>query len=52
MKKIGLVGGISWVSTIDYYRLINEGVNKELGGLQVAKIILNSINFASIQEKG
>jgi len=52
MKKIGLVGGISWVSTIDYYRLINEGVNKELGGLQAAKIILNSINFASIQGKG
>jgi aspartate racemase len=40
MKKIGLVGGISWVSTIDYYKLINEGVNKKLGGLQFAECLI------------
>ena len=36
MKKIGLVGGISWVSTLDYYKLINEGVNLRMGGLHFA----------------
>ena len=51
MKKIGLVGGISWVSTIEYYKLINEGVNKKLGGLQFAECIIYSLNFADIQEK-
>ncbi|WP_100335766.1 aspartate/glutamate racemase family protein [Hymenobacter chitinivorans] len=38
-KKIGLVGGISWVSTLDYYRLINEGVNDKLGGLHFAELL-------------
>ncbi|GLB54091.1 racemase [Neptunitalea chrysea] len=52
MRKIGLVGGISWTSTIDYYRYINEGVNQALGGLQSAEIVLNSLNFADIQDKG
>jgi aspartate racemase len=51
MKKIGLVGGISWVSTIDYYKLINEGVNQKLGGLQFAECLLYSLNFGDIQEK-
>lgn len=51
MKKIGLVGGISWVSTIDYYKLINEGVNKKLGGLQFAECLIYSVNFGDIQEK-
>ena len=51
MKKIGLVGGISWVSTIEYYKLINEGVNKKLGGLQFAECLIYSLNFADIQEK-
>jgi aspartate racemase len=51
MKKIGLVGGISWVSTIDYYKLINEGVNKKLGGLQFAECLIYSLNFGDIQEK-
>jgi aspartate racemase len=49
MKKIGLVGGISWVSTMDYYKLINEGVNKKLGGLNFADCIIHSLNFADIQ---
>jgi aspartate racemase len=51
MKKTGLVGGISWVSTIDYYKLINEGVNKKLGGLQFAECLIYSLNFGDIQEK-
>ncbi len=49
MKKIGLVGGISWVSTIDYYRFINEGVNKKLGGLNFAECIIYSLNFGDKQ---
>ncbi|OMQ11738.1 aspartate/glutamate racemase family protein [[Flexibacter] sp. ATCC 35103] len=51
MKKVGLVGGISWVSTIDYYKLINEGVNKKLGGLHFVECLIYSLNFADIQEK-
>jgi aspartate racemase len=49
MKKLGLVGGISWVSTIDYYRYINEGINKQLGGLNFAECIIYSLNFGDIQ---
>jgi len=45
MKKIGLVGGISWTSTIDYYRIINEETNKQLGGLNFAECIIYSVNF-------
>lgn len=52
MKKIGLVGGISWTSTLDYYRYINEGVNQALGGLQSAECIIYSLNFANIQDRG
>jgi aspartate racemase len=49
MKKIGLVGGISWVSTIDYYRFINEGINEKLGGLNFAECIIYSLNFDDFQ---
>jgi len=49
MKTIGLIGGITWHSTLDYYRLLNEGVNKKLGGFHAAKIILNSLDFAEIK---
>ena len=45
MKKIGLVGGISWTSTIDYYKLLNEEVNKKMGGLNFAECIIYSVNF-------
>ncbi|MDQ0595026.1 aspartate racemase [Chryseobacterium ginsenosidimutans] len=45
MKKIGLVGGISWTSTLDYYKLINEYTNEKLGGLHSAEIIIYSIDF-------
>ncbi len=45
MKKIGLVGGISWTSTQDYYRYINEETNSLLGGLNAAECIIYSVNF-------
>ncbi|MCF0074455.1 aspartate/glutamate racemase family protein [Dyadobacter sp. CY261] len=45
MKKLGLVGGMSWVSTVDYYRFINEEVNEKLGGLHFAECIIYSVNF-------
>jgi aspartate racemase len=51
MKKIGLVGGISWVSTLDYYKFINEGVNSKLGGLNFAECLIYSLNFGDVQEK-
>lgn len=48
MKTIGLVGGTSWVSTIDYYRIINATVNERLGGNESARIILHSVNYGEI----
>ena len=51
MRKIGLVGGVSWVSTIDYYRFINEGVNEQLGGLNFAECLIYSLNFGDVQDK-
>lgn len=50
MKKIGLIGGISWTSTIDYYKYINEEVNKKLGGLNFANCIIYSLNFNDFQK--
>ena len=50
MKTIGLIGGMSWESTVTYYQLINETVKKELGGLHSAKILLYSVDFAEIEE--
>lgn len=49
MKMLGLVGGTSWVSTAEYYRLINQQVNARLGGAQYAKCIIYSFNHADIQ---
>ena len=48
MKTLGLVGGTSWVSTLEYYRLLNEEINRRLGGLEAARCILYSLNFADI----
>ncbi|MEJ7768833.1 MAG: aspartate/glutamate racemase family protein [Chitinophagaceae bacterium] len=48
MKTIGLIGGVSWVSTIDYYRLINQGINAKLGGLNYSECIIYSFNYADI----
>ena len=50
MKTIGLIGGMSWESTVTYYQLINKTVKKELGGLHSAKILLYSVDFAEIEE--
>lgn len=52
MKRLGLLGGLSWVSTIDYYRYINEGINQRLGELEFAECILYSLNFGDIQRNG
>jgi aspartate racemase len=50
MKTIGLLGGMSWESTVGYYRVINEGVKKSLGGLHSAKIALYSVDFDPIEK--
>ena len=50
MKTIGLLGGMSWESTLGYYRAINEGVTKILGGLHSAKIIMYSVDFEPIEK--
>lgn len=49
MKTIGLIGGMSWESTMSYYRLINEGIKEQLGGLHSAKLVLVSVDFAEIE---
>lgn len=49
MKTIGLIGGLTWHSTLEYYRVINLEVNKRLGGAHSAKIILNSVDFAEVK---
>lgn len=50
MKTIGLIGGMSWESTAEYYRIINETVRDRLGGLHSAHCILYSVDFAGIEE--
>lgn len=49
MKKIGLIGGMSWESTTLYYQWINREVHKRLGGLHSAKMLINSVDFAEIE---
>jgi len=49
MKTIGIIGGLTWLSTADYYRLINQQINEKLGGVEAGKIILYSVNFAEIK---
>ncbi len=49
MKTIGLLGGMSWESTAEYYRLANELVRDQLGGLHSAKILMHSVDFAEIE---
>ncbi|CAA9202764.1 L-aspartate/glutamate-specific racemase [Flavobacterium bizetiae] len=50
MKIIGLIGGISWVSTGDYYKLINQGINDKLGGLNFSECLIYSFNYADIKK--
>ena len=49
MQTIGLIGGMSWESTVPYYRLINAGVKRHLGGLHSARLILYSVDFAEVE---
>jgi aspartate racemase len=49
MKTIGLIGGMSWESTVPYYAMINEAVRDRLGGLHSAKIALYSVEFAEVE---
>lgn len=49
MKTIGLIGGMSWESSLAYYQIINEEVKKRLGGLHSAKCILHSVDFAEVE---
>ena len=49
MRTIGLIAGMSWESSLKYYQFINELINKELGGLHSAKIIMESVDFAEIE---
>lgn len=50
MKTIGIIGGMSWESTVTYYQLINETIKEELGGLHSAKILLYSVDFAQVEQ--
>lgn len=50
MKTIGLIGGMSWQSSLHYYQLINEAVKQSLGGLHSAQILMYSVDFAPIEK--
>ena len=50
MKCIGLLGGMSWESTVSYYQALNRGVRARLGGLHSARVLLNSVDFAEIEQ--
>lgn len=50
MKTIGMIGGMSWESTVTYYQLINEAVKERLGGLHSARCILYSMEFDEIEK--
>ena len=49
MKTIGLIGGMSWESTVQYYQIINRTVNRRLGGFHSAKCVLYSVDFAEVE---
>jgi aspartate racemase len=51
MKTIGLIGGMSWESTVEYYRILNETVKEKLGGLHSARCLLYSVEFQEIAER-
>jgi aspartate racemase len=50
MKTIGMIGGMSWESSLEYYRLVNEAVKEKMGGLHSAKCILYSVDFGEIEK--
>ena len=49
MKVIGLIGGMSWESSLEYYRIINQNVKERLGGLHSARILMYSVDFDEIE---
>jgi aspartate racemase len=49
MRTIGLLGGMSWESSAEYYRIINQAVNRRLGGVHSAKVVMVSVDFAEIE---
>ncbi|MGD8231870.1 aspartate/glutamate racemase family protein [Vibrio sp. TRT 1302] len=49
MKTIGIIGGMSWESTVTYYKQLNQGIKSALGGLHSAKVVLNSVDFAEVE---
>lgn len=50
MKTIGLIGGMSWESTVTYYEIINRIIKEKLGGLHSGKLVLFSVDFQEIEE--
>jgi len=50
MKTIGIIGGMSWESSIEYYRILNEVTRKKLGGLHSSKLVMVSVDFAPVEE--
>ncbi len=50
MKTIGLIGGLTWVSTVEYYNILNSEISKRLGGHNAANIILHSVNFGEYKQ--
>ena len=50
MKTLGLIGGMTWHSTVDYYRLINADVQKRLGGSSSARLVLYSVEFQEFED--
>ena len=48
-KKIGLIGGLTWLSTLDYYRLLNQLYNEQAGGAEAPEILIYSVNFGTIK---
>jgi aspartate racemase len=51
VKTIGLIGGTGWVSSVEYYRNINLGVNKKIGGLNFARLVLYSLNYNDVNDR-
>ncbi len=49
MNLLGIIGGMSWTSTAEYYRLLNEGAASRLGGLHSARLLLHSVDFAQVE---
>jgi aspartate racemase len=50
MRMLGILGGTSWVSTLEYYRLLNEGVQKSLGGVHSARLLVSSVEFQELSD--